>query len=145
MNALIIDTGANAVTNSGTLEATGSGSATISGAATLEFGAASNQHVIFDAGAAGTLKLDAASDFSGSVSGFGDGDKLDLRDLLVGEHSDGSGANLADYLNFASTNSGADTVIQVSTHGGGAAGVDQTIVLQGVDMTTLTTLGTDDS
>jgi hypothetical protein len=30
----------------------------------------------------------------------------------------------------------------VSTHGGGAAGVDQTIVLQGVDVTTL---GADES
>jgi hypothetical protein len=50
--------------------------------------------------------------------------------------------NLADYLSFTSSNGGADTVIQVSSHGGGAAGVDQTIVLEGVD---LATLGADDS
>ena len=105
--------------------------------AALEFGAASDQHVIFADGAAGTLKLDVSSNFTGSVSGFGAGDALDLRDLLVGEHSGGSGANLTDYLNFTSTNGGADTAIQVSSHGGGAAGVDHAIVLQGVDMTTL--------
>jgi hypothetical protein len=172
-NALVIDTGSNAVINSGTLEASGSGglvidsalvnfgnlwadggnitlhggvngggSATISGAATLEFGGVSDQHVIFDSSAAGTLKLDAGSNFTGSVSGFDANDKLDLRDLLEGEHGGGVEANLADYLGFASTNSGADTVIQVSTHGGGAAGVDQTFVLEGVD---LATLGADDS
>jgi hypothetical protein len=120
----------------------GSGSAMISGVATLEFGAASDQHVIFDSSAAGTLKLDAGSNFSGSVSGFDGNDTLDLRDLLAGEHSGGSEANLADYLNFTAANGGADTVIQVSTHGGGAAGVDQTFVLQGVDVTTL---GADES
>ena len=147
---LVID---SALANSGSLwadggninlhgDVSGNGSAMISGAATLEFGAASNQHVIFADGAAGTLKLDVSSNFTGSVSGFAAGDKLDLRDLLVGEHSGGIGANLTDYLNFTSTNSGADTAIQVSSHGGGAAGVDQTIVLQGVDMITL---GADDS
>jgi hypothetical protein len=171
--ALVIETGTNVVTNSGTLEASGSGglvidsglanfgslwadggnitlhgavsgsgSATISGVATLEFGAASDQHVIFADGAAGTLKLDAGSNFSGSVSGFDANDKLDLRDLLQGEHGGGVEANLADYLNFASANGGADTIVQVSTHGGGTAGVDQTFVLQGVD---IASLGTDSS
>ena len=124
---LVID---SALVNFGSLWADGgnitlhgavSGSATISGVATLEFGAASDQHVIFDSSAAGTLKPDAGSNFSGSVSGFGAGDALDLRDLLAGEHSGGVEANLADYLNFASANSGADTVIQVSTHGGGSS------------------------
>jgi len=92
------------------------------------------------------ITLDAGSNFSGSgsgsVSGFDAKDKLDLRDLPEGEHGGGVEANLADFLNFTSANGGADTVIQVSTHGGGAAGVDQTIVLQGVD---ITTLGADDS
>ena len=120
----------------------GGGSATISGTATLEFGGVSDQDVTFDSSAAGTLKLDAGSNFSGSVSGFDADDRLDLRDLLEGEHGGGVEANLADYLSFTSGNGGTDTVIQVSSQGGGAAGVDQTIVLQGVDMATL---GADDS
>jgi hypothetical protein len=120
----------------------GGGNAMISGAATLEFGGVSDQDVIFDSSAAGMLKLDAGSNFTGSVSGFDANDKLDLRDLLEGEHSGGVEANLANYLDFTSSNGGADTTIKVSSHGGGAAGIDQTIVLQGVDMATL---GADDS
>ena len=65
------------------------------------------------------------------------GDRLDLKDLLVDEHGSGSGANLADYLHFTSTNGGADTTIAVSSHAGGAAGVDQIIVLEGVNMADL--------
>ena len=48
----------------------GTGSALISGSATLEFGAASSANTTFDAGAAGTLKLDHSVDFAGIVSGF---------------------------------------------------------------------------
>ncbi|WP_095082316.1 VCBS domain-containing protein [Pseudomonas sp. Irchel s3h17] len=115
VNALVIDTGSNAVTNTGVLEASGSGglviesalvnsgslwandgniiihadasgagSATISGSAMLEFGAASDQNVTFDSGAAGTLKLDVSAAFSGSVSGFTVGDKLDFGDIAFG-------------------------------------------------------------
>ena len=65
-------------------DTTGAGSATLSGTATLEFGSASDQHVTFDAGAAGTLKLDMASAFSGSVSGFDADDRLDLGDVAFG-------------------------------------------------------------
>ncbi|EJM66905.1 beta strand repeat-containing protein, partial [Pseudomonas sp. GM55] len=118
VNALVIDTGSNAVTNTGVLQASGSGglviesalvnsgsllandgnitvhgdasgagSATISGSAILEFGAASDQHVTFDSGAAGTLKLDVSAAFSGSVSGFAAGDKLDFGDVAFGANT----------------------------------------------------------
>ena len=110
-HALVIDTGSNAVTNSGTMQSTGSGgmliasalantgyllanggdivvmgeasgggNASISGGATLEFGAASDQQVSFGVGS-GTLKLDQSGAFTGSVSGFDAGDKLDLVDI----------------------------------------------------------------
>ncbi|WP_349736215.1 VCBS domain-containing protein [Pseudomonas jessenii] len=62
-------------------DAQGGGSATISGSAMLEFGAASDQHVTFDSGAAGTLKLDVSTAFSGSVSGFAEGDSLNFGDI----------------------------------------------------------------
>ena len=103
------------------------------GTALLIPAAASDQDVIFADGGDGTLKLDAGSNFTGSVSGFDADDGLDLRNLLEGEHGGGVEANLADYLNFSSGNGGEDTVLQVSSHGGGAAGIDQTFELQGVD------------
>ncbi|WP_057395707.1 beta strand repeat-containing protein, partial [Pseudomonas fluorescens] len=118
VNALVIDTGSNAVTNTGVLQASGSGglviesalvnsgslwandgnviihgdargagNATISGSAMLEFGAASDQHVTFDSGAAGTLRLDVSTAFSGSVSGFAAGDKLDFGDIAFGANT----------------------------------------------------------
>jgi len=68
-------------------------------------------------------------------------DKLDLRDLLVGEHSGGV-TNLTDFLHFTSTNGGADTTINVSTTGTVGVSHDQEIVLQGV---TLASLGADDA
>src|SRR6185503_860642 len=48
-------------------DVTGNGAATISGAATLEFGGASAATTAFSDGAAGTLQLDRAESFSGSV------------------------------------------------------------------------------
>ena len=82
----------SAVDNSGSLWAnggnltingavTGNGSATISGAATLEFGAASAVNTGFAADATGTLKLDQSSGFTGTISGFGADDALDLADI----------------------------------------------------------------
>ena len=97
--ALVIDTGTNVVTNSGTLEASGSGG------------------LVIDSGLANFGSL------------WADGGNITL-------HGDVSGSATISgvaTLEFG----GADTVIQVSTHGGGAAGVDQTFVLQGVDVTTL--------
>ncbi|MFV0934785.1 VCBS domain-containing protein, partial [Pseudomonas jessenii] len=68
-------------------DAQGGGRATISGSAMLEFGAASDQHVTFDSGAAGTLKLDVSTAFSGSVSGFAEGDSLDFGDVAFGANT----------------------------------------------------------
>ncbi|WP_223508084.1 VCBS domain-containing protein [Pseudomonas sp. BF-B-25] len=68
-------------------DAQGGGSATISGSAMLEFGAASDQHVTFDSGAAGTLKLDVSTAFSGSVSGFAEGDTLNFGDIAFGANT----------------------------------------------------------
>jgi hypothetical protein len=88
-----------AVANSGTLSAdggnltvegavggSGGAGAEISGGATLEFGAASSANVGFaaGAGAAGMLKLDQASGFSGTVAGLGAGDAIDLADIIFG-------------------------------------------------------------
>ena len=64
------------------------------------------------------------------------GDKLDLRDLLAGEHSDQG--NLANFLHFSVT--AGSTKIEISSSGGfaggtySAAAVDQTITLSGVDL-----------
>jgi len=110
-NALVIDTADNAVVNTGVLEAigsgglivesdlvnsgdllanegditvngdvTGGGDATISGEATLEFGGAADADVTFAEGD-GTLELDQAEDFTGTVAGFNEGDKLVLGDV----------------------------------------------------------------
>ncbi|WP_260963154.1 beta strand repeat-containing protein [Pseudomonas citri] len=135
-NALVIDTGSNAITNTGVLQAsgsgglviestlvnsgslwandgnisihaetTGAGSATISGSATLEFAAASDQNVTFDSGAAGTLKLDASTAFSGSVSGFTTGDKLDLGDIAFGANTQ---------ITYAANDTGTGGLLTVS-------------------------------
>ena len=139
-NALVIDTGSNAVTNSGVMEATGvgglivdsalvnsgnlwanngdivvlgdasgAGSATISGVAMLEFGGASDQNVTFDSAAEGTLKLDLATAFTGSVSGYGAGDKLDLVDVAFG-----AGTQITYAANDAGT--GGTLIVSDGTH-----------------------------
>jgi hypothetical protein len=77
---------------------TGAGTATISGSATLEYGAASAEGASFASGAAGTLKLDQSSSFSGVVTGFGAGDSLDLADIAFGP-----GATLGYSQNTAGT------------------------------------------
>ncbi|WP_259674445.1 S-layer family protein, partial [Pseudomonas fluorescens] len=138
VNSLVIDTGSSAVTNSGVLQASGSGSgglviestlvnsgslwandgnitvnadasgggsATISGSAILEFGAASDQHVTFDSGAAGTLKLDVSTAFSGSVSGFTAGDKLDFGDVAFGANTQ---------ITYAANDTGIGGMLSVS-------------------------------
>ncbi|MDD5249491.1 MAG: Ig-like domain-containing protein [Rhodocyclaceae bacterium] len=62
----------------------GDGHALISGNGTLEFGAAESENVSFAADAAGTLRVDDALDFTGSVAGFNSHDNLDLRDVQFG-------------------------------------------------------------
>ena len=82
----------SAVDNSGSLWAnggnltidgavTGNGTATISGAGTLEFAAASAEAVSFAAGSTGTLKLDNAASFTGTVSGLTTTTYVDFADL----------------------------------------------------------------
>jgi large repetitive protein len=56
----------------------GSGSARISGTASLEISGTFNERIVFDDSAAGTLKLDHPSDFSGVLSGFGSNDVINL-------------------------------------------------------------------
>jgi hypothetical protein len=164
-HALVIDTGTNAIVNSGTLEATGTGglfvnsavqnsgniwanggnvtlegavtgngTATISGSATLEFGGASAENTSFAAGATGTLKLDQAENFSGTVSGFGAGDTLDLSDIVIGANTtvgysantDGTGGTLnvsdgAHNANIALFGQFAAAGFQVGSDAGGGA------------------------
>ncbi|WP_150756361.1 beta strand repeat-containing protein, partial [Pseudomonas fluorescens] len=86
-------------------DASGAGSATISGTATLEFGAASDQHVTFDSGAAGTLKLDVSAAFSGSVSGFTAGDKLEFGDVAFGADTQ---------ITYAANDTGTGGMLSVS-------------------------------
>ncbi|HZN78175.1 MAG TPA: hypothetical protein VFC01_00590, partial [Mycobacterium sp.] len=62
----------------------GDGSAKLDGVATLEFGAAVDQDISFDASAAGTLKLDNADSFVGVVSGFDGNDQFDFSDIDFG-------------------------------------------------------------
>jgi Ca2+-binding RTX toxin-like protein len=117
-HALVIDTGSKAVTNSGTLSATGagglviagalvnsgslwanggditvhgdvsgSGSATISGNATLDFGGAYGGSTLFAAGGNGTLVLDHAAAFTGTLVGFDAGDAVDFSDIVFGANA----------------------------------------------------------
>jgi hypothetical protein len=77
------DNNGNLLVNGGTLDisgaVTGNGTATIAGTTSiLELAAASAQNVNFATGAAGTLKLNAASSFTGTVAGLADGDRIDL-------------------------------------------------------------------
>ena len=63
-----------------TVTTTASGS-TISGAQTLELFGASAENITFSAGSTGTLRLDAATSFSGTVSGLALGNALDLANV----------------------------------------------------------------
>ncbi|WP_244097227.1 beta strand repeat-containing protein, partial [Burkholderia ambifaria] len=86
-------------------DVTGAGSATISGGATLEFDGASAENTTFADGAAGTLKLDHSAGFTGTVSGFGAGDALDLTDVLFGDHTT---------LSFTANDTGTGGTLTVS-------------------------------
>jgi surface adhesion protein len=94
-----------------------------------------------DRGTAGSPAVDTVTGFDNGPVG---GDVLDLRDLLQGESPEGGAVgNLTNYLHFAA--SGGDTVIQISANGGFSSGfnagaIDQTIVLQGVNLTASGTL-----
>jgi surface adhesion protein len=99
-----------------------------------------------DRGAVGTPASDIIMDFNTATPANG-GDVLDLRDLLQGEASAGGAAgNLSNYLHFSV--SGGTTTIAISSSGGFSSGysagaVDQSIVLQNVDLTSGGALTTD--
>lgn len=88
-----------------------------------------------DQGTVGNSANDLVKDFS-----IAQGDSLDLRDLLTGEHNgsaDGLANNLTSYLYFEKSSSGTDTIISISTSGDFKTGfdsakVDQTITLEQV-------------
>jgi Ca2+-binding RTX toxin-like protein len=90
-----------------------------------------------DKGTAGAPASDVINDFDLVANS----DRLDLRDLLVGEAHGGTDVgNLGNYLHFEQ--SGANTVIQISTAGAFSGGynvgaVDQRITLNNVDLTSL--------
>ncbi len=109
----------------------GSGNDTLTGG----LGADTFKWSLADVGAPGAPALDVITDFD-TVAGS---DKLDLRDLLQGEISQGVGFNLNNYLHFEKV--GNDTVLQISSNGGfvggyNASNVVQTITMQNVDLVT---------
>jgi hypothetical protein len=65
-------------------QVTGDGDATIGNLSKLEFGGASSTDVTFAHDAAGTLQLDDSFDFSGSIAGITNDDKVNLEDILFG-------------------------------------------------------------
>ena len=83
-------------------QVTGDGDAIIGNMSQLEFHAASSADVIFGADAAGTLRLDDSFDFSGSIAGITNDDKVDLGDIwfstgtsaVYHANQDGSGGTL---------------------------------------------------
>ena len=92
-----------------------------------------------DRGTAASVPVDRIADFNtAAYTATGNGDRLDLRDLLQGEsHTTGTG-NLSQYLHFEKV--AGDTVIHVSSTGDLAAHEDQRITLTGVDLTAISTL-----
>ena len=91
----------------------------------------------------GTVASPAADTITdGSAFNTTSGEKLDLRDLLVGEvHSGTAAGNLADYLHFSyNSASGGVTTIEVKSLGSSLSGADQIIKLNGVDLTAGNTL-----
>jgi fibronectin-binding autotransporter adhesin len=83
---------ASGLTNTGTLEAdggtlfikgdvSGAGAATVTDGGTLDFGGADAQTVTFDG--AGTLKLEASANFTGTISALATGDVIDLAGTVV--------------------------------------------------------------
>jgi Ca2+-binding RTX toxin-like protein len=85
-----------------------------------------------DQGSVAAPAIDRVTDFS--IRGAHGTDKLDLRGLLIDLDQDG---DLTRYLNILARpgeDGSTDTVINVNTRGQVAAGVDQQIVLLGIDL-----------
>ena len=57
-------------------------------AATLEFGGPTAEAVTFESGGGGTLYLDNATEFSGTVTGLAQADSIDLADFAFSSHPD---------------------------------------------------------
>ena len=95
-----------------------------------------------DIGNKGAPASDVVKNFDNQAAGSG-GDVLDLRDLLIGEHS---ATNLDDFLHFEL--SGTNTIVHVSATGEFASGYNpakevQTITLENTDLFAAGTLNTD--
>ena len=105
----------------------GAGNDTMTGG----LGADTFRWTLNDHGTTATPAQDTITDFNTALPASG-GDILDLRDLLVGEsHTGTSPGNLGSYLHF-NYNAGTNTTtVNVQSH---AAGVDQIIALQGVNL-----------
>jgi len=146
-HALTIDTGANTVINSGTLESTGtggliinsavsnsgllwahggdlivngavnSGSALIDNGGDIEFADASSANVSFGAGSSNILKLDDADRFTGSVSDLNAGDAIDLANF----NSDNATMSYADNADHSggtlSITNGAHEIVNITLVG----------------------------
>ncbi|TAL58379.1 MAG: type I secretion C-terminal target domain-containing protein [Legionella sp.] len=95
-------------------------------------GGSSSDTFVWQAGDDTGNPTDRITDFT---VGGGNGDKLDLSDLLVDEHSDP--VTLDAYLSFSSVNSNQDTQIAVDADGAGPSASQQLIILQGVQMASL--------
>ncbi|WFU38082.1 VCBS domain-containing protein [Bradyrhizobium sp. CB82] len=84
---------------------TGSGTALISGAGTIEFSADSTANTTFDVGASGHLILDDVFHFTGTVSGLGANDDIDLK---------GIGFSAGTTVNFTENQAGTGGTLTVS-------------------------------
>ncbi len=117
IHPLILNTGANTITNLGLLEAaggildvvsavTGNGSAAISGSGVIDFESAFTQNTSFAAGASGTLRLgQLAPGVNPTISGFAVGDTINLSNV----HYDPTGS--------AGLEPNSDNILQVKENG----------------------------
>jgi hypothetical protein len=79
-NASLVGAAADLKLQIGTVT-TNATSATISGTQTLELFGASAENIVFASGSTGTLQLDAATSYTGTVSGLALGNSLDLANI----------------------------------------------------------------
>ncbi|MDQ1303561.1 MAG: hypothetical protein QG595_1544, partial [Pseudomonadota bacterium] len=123
----------------------GGGNDTLNGGAGNDVLVGGTGNDILDGGTGADVLVWRYADRGGSdtVLNFGTTagtDALDLRDLLQGESHGGTDAgNLANYLHF--NVSGGSTTVEIKSAGSGS--IDQTILLQSVDLTLGGTLTTD--
>jgi len=87
---------------------TETGNVTLSGSSNAELFGASLAHVSFDSGSTGTLRLDASSQFTGTVAGLALGNYVDLADLAYQ-------GNNAPVYSSTGTNTGSVAVTEGTT------------------------------